>query len=137
MTLVDSAEFVLRANTLRDRYGNQVFVNGTTNFVAVADSVGVVQIAVNNTGIGQNGLGGETVDGRITRYEVTDHGVGKGATVRMTMFGFNTFELLLSVTDSGIGTVDLSGVYRGQRLVFSGELVPLAGSDIYVGNTTF
>ncbi len=136
MTLIDSGEFVFQANFLRDRYGNQVFVNETTNFVAVADSVGVIQIAFNNGAIGRNGLGGETIDGRITQYEVYDCGPGKGANIRMTLFGFSTFDLRLSVNDNGIGTIDLSGIY-GQRLVFSGELLPLEGSDIFVGTTTF
>ncbi len=136
MTMINEGEFVMKANTLRDRYGNQIFVNEATNFVAIADSVGVIQIAVNNTGLGRNGLGGETIDGRITNYEVEDFGPGKGANVRMTFFGFSTFDLLLSVNDSGLGTIDLSGMY-GQQLVFSGEMVPLEGSDIYVGTTTF
>jgi hypothetical protein len=136
MTMVDSQEWVLRANTLRDRYGNNIFVNDATNFVAIADSVGVVQIAFDNAQIGRNGLGGETVDGRITQYVVKDLGPGKGATIRMTLFGYTTLNLILNISDSGYGTIQLSGLY-GQRLTYSGQLVPLEGSDIYVGTTTF
>lgn len=136
MTLIDSQEWVLQANTLRDRYGNNVFVDETTNFVAIADSAGVVQIAFNNARIGRNGLGGETVDGRITRYDVKDLGPGKGATINMTLFGQTTLHLLLNISDGGYATLYLTGLF-GQRLTFSGQLRPLQGSDIYVGTTTF
>jgi hypothetical protein len=136
MTLIDSKEWALQANTLRDRYGNNVFVDETTNFVAIADSMGVVQIAFDNARIGRNGLGGETIDGRITQYLVKDLGPGKGATIRMTLFGYTTLSLLLNISDSGYGTIQLSGLY-GQRLTYSGQLVPLEGSDIFVGTTTF
>ncbi len=136
MDLIDSKEFVLKANTIRDRYGNQIFVNELTNFVAVADSSGAVQIALNNSRIGRNGLGGETVDGRVTQYEVKDFGPKKGVMIKLTLFGSGTFHLILNVSSGGYATVDLSGIY-GQRLTFSGELEPLEGSNIFLGRTTF
>jgi len=136
MALIDSQEWVLKANTLRDRYGNNVFVNENTNFLAIADSSAVVQIAINNSRMGRNGLGGETVDGRMTQYKVKDFGPGKGATIQLTLFGQTTLHLILNLSDSGFGTMQLSGLF-GQRLTFSGEISPLEGSDIFVGTTTF
>lgn len=136
MNMLDSQEWVLRANTLRDRRGNNIFVNESTNFVAVADSAGLVQIAFDNARLGRNGLGGETVDGRITRYDVKDLGPGKGATINITLFGYTTLNLLLNISDGGYGTIYLTGLY-GQRLTYSGQLIPLEGSDIFVGTTTF
>lgn len=136
MKLIDSKTFVLEAHTLRDRYGNQMFVNPNTNFVAVADSVAVLQVALNNAQLGLNGLGGETLDGRVSRYEVVDRGPGKGARVRMTFFGVTAIDLFLDVSDTGNANIRLSGI-RGQSIEYVGDLRPLAGSDIFVGTPTF
>lgn len=136
MNLINSKTFVLEAYALRDRYGNQIFVNTNTNFVAVADSAAVLQIAFNNGMMGRNGLGGETIDGRITRFEVNDRGPGKGARVRMTFFGITAIDLFLDVSDNGRADIRLSGL-RGRSIQYVGDLKPLQGADIYVGSTTF
>lgn len=136
ITLLESKEFVVTANQIRGRRGTSVIVNPSTNFLAFADSVGVIQIAFPNGNIGLNGLGGETVDGRVTKMVIDDRGVGKGANVRITFFGYATFDLLLNISDSGYTNATLSGL-QGQRFTYQGDITPLEGSDIFVGQTTF
>ncbi len=135
ISFLEKKEFVVKANSVRGRYGNQQFVDPTTNFVTVADSVGVVQIAFPGI-IGRNGLGGETVDGKVTNYKITDREIGKGAVVKVTFFGYYTMDFFFNVSAGRFTTVNMNGMW-GQRLTFRGELVPLEGSNIYVGIATF
>ncbi|GAB5555464.1 MAG: hypothetical protein Sapg2KO_50550 [Saprospiraceae bacterium] len=133
---LSDSTWVLTAHTLRDRRGNNAFVNPTTNFVAIAGKEAVIQIATNNFEPGLNGLGGQTLEGRLTNYKIKDRGLGKGFDIRMDFTGVLTFNIWISITDSGNASLQLSGL-RGQRITYLGDLGVLEGSGIFVGNTRF
>ena len=52
------------------KYGNMAYVNSNTNFVSVKGDKAVVQVAFNIPVSGPNGIGGVTVDGSVSDYEV-------------------------------------------------------------------
>lgn len=134
--LLGDSTWVLTAHTLRDRRENSAFVNPSTNFVAIAGKEAVIQIATNNFEPGLNGLGGQTLEGRLTNYKIKDRGPGKGFDIRMDFTGLLTFNIWISVTGSGNATLQLSGL-RGQRITYLGSLEILEGSGIFVGNPRF
>src|SRR6056297_1996752 len=65
--ILESKEFVLEAHYLGNKYGQRIPVSSTINFIMVDSSEAVLQIG-NTTGVGYNGLGGITTDGRITAW---------------------------------------------------------------------
>ena len=63
---IEKLDFVLEANRLTFKRGQSVFVNSTTNFVALQDEHATVQVAPFYGGGGPNGVGGTTLDGRAS-----------------------------------------------------------------------
>ena len=66
--MLDSA-FVLEADEVMFKRGYTAHVTSSTNFVSVSGDKAVVQVAFNVPWSGFNGMGGITVEGRISQYE--------------------------------------------------------------------
>ena len=66
-------KFVLEADRLMFKRGDVAYVNSNTNFVLVDGEKGTVQVAFNNTPFaGPNGIGGVTVDGKVSGVRVKE-----------------------------------------------------------------
>ncbi len=68
--MITQATFVLEANQLRNKQGESLMVTTALNFVAADSTTGVLQIG-DDAGIGPNGVGGVTVEGRLADYKYT------------------------------------------------------------------
>lgn len=134
-----SGRYVLKADQLRGRGGSMMSVNPTTNFVAVEGDEAYFQMA-SWSGIGYNGLGGVTLRGRITSYEMNQgkkHGsytivmntVGNGANLRIVLNVSITGEMASASVTSN----------RGDRVDMNGILVPWTGTgaQIYKGRESY
>ncbi len=66
---VKNQDFVLEAQTVSFKNGASVFVNSNTTFISVKGDRAVVQISPSDFASGPNGVGGVTVDGRISGQE--------------------------------------------------------------------
>ncbi len=66
---IEDSTFVIETHTLFDRRGNSVPVSPTVNFVMVEGDQFTMQIGFNGR-IGDNGLGGTTLEGFITDYQM-------------------------------------------------------------------
>ena len=62
--------WVLEAHTIYDRYNKSIPVNSSLNFISMKDSLMTIQLSVSNTVPGNNGIGGITIDGKMTKYEI-------------------------------------------------------------------
>ena len=67
---IRNKDFVLEADNVTFRSGNTVLVNSTTNFISVKGNRAVVQISPSNYASGPNGVGGVTVQGSISNYQI-------------------------------------------------------------------
>ena len=67
---IRNKDFVLEADNVTFRNGNTVLVNSTTNFISVKGNRAVVQISPSNYASGPNGVGGVTVQGAISGYQI-------------------------------------------------------------------
>ena len=66
-------KFVVEADRLIFKQGDVAYVNSNTNFIMVDGEKGTVQVAFNNTPFaGPNGIGGITVDGRVSGVRVKE-----------------------------------------------------------------
>lgn len=134
-----SGRFVLKADQLRGRGGYLMSVNPTTNFVAVEGEEAYVQVA-SAAGIGYNGLGGVTLRGKITSFEI-EQGKKHGSysIVMNTMGTGGQLTIIMNVNKTGEMASASVSTNWGSRLEMNGVLVPWTGtgSKIYKGRETF
>ena len=131
--MVHQQQFVLDADFLSDKYGQRVSVTPTINFVLVDSLVGTVQFGSAQE-IGYNGVGGITVDGRVTKYEYSVIGKKEDSySIRMIlMSSLGTYDITLMVNSQGYTDAQIRGNWSGQ-LNYHGKLVPLTLSRVYKG----
>lgn len=67
---VEEGRFVITADQIRGKHGRTVNVNRTTNFVLVQGDTAVVQFALEGIVNSPNGIGGLTVEGRVTKKRI-------------------------------------------------------------------
>ena len=133
---VKNQDFVFEAQTVQFRNGSTVFVNSMTNFISVKGNRAVVQISPSDFAAGPNGVGGVTVDGRVSGQEFR---VGKK--------GFATYSF--SVTGIGInaqveiyltpGTNQASATiypnFNSNTVWLQGNIVPYENSKVIEGSS--
>lgn len=132
--MLESKQFVLEASFLSGRRGTLVPVVENLNFMAIDSSDAVMQIG-SVSGVGYNGVGGVTEEGRVTEYEITE--TKSGYTAKIYMMGnLSTYTIFLNANAGGRSTARVTGL-SGGVLTFHGELVPTYASNVYQGMTTY
>ena len=70
MNAINAKDFVLEADKIIFKRGNFVYVNSNVNFVSMKDDRATIQLSFNFAPSGPNGLGGITVDGTVSGFEM-------------------------------------------------------------------
>lgn len=135
--LLYSKKWVIEAHTVFDRYNQSYQLNPTINFVGINDIDAALQLGFNGL-IGWNGVGGVTIDGEITKYEVKEGKGDKMPTVSMRFRGRGTGSAIVNITlnTSGQATARVNGDF-GDRITFSGNIKSLEESTVYKGQSLF
>lgn len=131
--MVEYCKFVLEANTLKDKRGNSMQVSSSINFIASDSINGVIQVG-SNTYIGSNGVGGVTVEGKISDYKYTKN--EKNGTYNITyylMTPMGSYDVRISAFPDGRANADVRSTTWGDKLSYSGFLVPPGISRVYKG----
>ena len=132
--LIEVRRFILIADYVGGRTGNRIPVSSTINFLKIDSSHCVIQIGSVN-GIGYNGVGGVTAEGRISKFEITPNRKGDSYTIRLTtntMIG--TYDILLFVNAFGNADATITGITYGS-LRYYGRIVPIENSKVYQGRS--
>ncbi|HNT93762.1 MAG TPA: DUF4251 domain-containing protein [Bacteroidales bacterium] len=120
--------FVLKADHVRGKYGASFVVNPVTNFVAVEGRDVYVQLALSSA-MGYNGMGGETVKGRITSMEVRQSDKDGNYTIMISTMGLGgPLNITMTVNATGKTASAYVRTNHGNRIELTGELVPWAGT---------
>ena len=132
---VEEGRFVITADQIRGRHGRTVNVNRTTNFVLVQGDTAVVQFALEGIVNSPNGIGGLTVEGRVTKKRID---YDKRGNLNYTMYVTGT-ALSADVTftlpkGSTRCSATVNSNFSSDQLTFSGELCPYR-SNVYQGWT--
>jgi len=135
--MVDSQKFVLEASQLSNRNGVRATVSPSINFIMVNSKAATMQLG-SAFAIGYNGVGGQTLDGRVTRYEVNKTGRDdKNYSISMTvMTSLSTYDIFLTISEVGNGDARIRSNWSGE-LNYHGKLVPLGLSKVYKGQPTY
>lgn len=136
LNLAQNKTLVLEADALYDRYMNRYNMVSNSFIMLDGDKV-VIQTAAPGY-IGYNGLGGITLNGRLTDYEIIEGNENQpvriSAQVSTTALGHGT----LNMTISGDGNA--RATFRdnwGNRVTFSGQVNSLDDATVYKGMSIY
>lgn len=131
---IDEKQWVLEAHSLSGKRGSTINVTSSLNFIAVEGEEAFVQLG-SNSGMGQNGVGGVSVRGNITKYEVNKN--EKKGTFFITLFvssALGSFDIRLDCNADGqIANAKVQG-NSSSRVQYRGIIVPVSQSSVYKGS---
>ncbi len=130
--MIENKTFVLEADNLQNRKGITVPVSSNINFISVNGNVAVFQFGSAHT-VGYNGVGGVTVEGRITSWDVKKREKSGAYYIRINITattGFYDITFDISSTGMADATVNTNSKHK---LHYSGMAVPLSESRIHKG----
>ena len=133
--IAETRRWVLEAHTLYDRYGSAYPLTPTINFVGLDSVIATIQLSFEQL-IGWNGIGGVTLDGKVTKHNVKPKKPGKGVGIQVRAVGQpqGSVDIFVEVSTDFSATVDFS-TNTSTRLSFAGRFVPLEMSSVYKGAT--
>ena len=134
--MIEYQQFVLEADYISGRSGSRIPVNSTINFVIIDSTEATLQLG-SPWGLGINGVGGITVDGNVTKYEIFKKENKRGVSYNVSFFimsSIGTYDIQMWISQSGHANATVRGNYSG-HLTYSGRLVPLSQSKIYKGHS--
>ena len=129
-------DFVLEATSVTFKNGSTAFVNSTTNFISVKGNRAVVQISPSNYASGPNGLGGVTVDGSVSGYQITTDRKGNlNLSYNVSGIGISAQIEVYIVPGSTYTQATIYPNFNSNTLWLSGTLMPYENSDVMEGNS--
>lgn len=128
--------FTLEADEVVFKYGERAYVTPSTNFVSLKDGNAVIQTSFNIPVAGPNGMGGITVNGSMSKYNVkTD----KRGNVQVSFYVMGTVANcqvnILLYSGSNKATIDLFPTFSSNNLTLEGVILPNEKSFVVQGRT--
>ncbi|WP_044206359.1 DUF4251 domain-containing protein [Flammeovirga sp. OC4] len=129
--------FVLQANQVYDRYGNIAQVTNTINFIKMEGNSCVVQLGFEGI-VGYNGVGGITLDGKISDLKVTENEHG-GLQMSFNVQG-SIMQAAVRINLNGADNwadATVRAQTNNTEVKFRGNVMPTNLSSIFQGNTPY
>ena len=133
VTSLEHLDFILQADKLTFKYGEFVYVTSTTKFISVKDDKAVVQVAPYNGG-GPNGVGGITLDGRVSNITMATDKRGN-ITYNMNVQGA-AISAVITITlpkNSPEASAVILPNFNSDRITLSGKIVPFDDAFVFKG----
>jgi hypothetical protein len=132
--VIDSRQFVLEADFLNNLKGNRINVVSSLNFIEVDSAYAVLQIG-SNRGMGYNGVGGITAEGKLTGWKLEKDEIKKSFFLKLNvMTNIGIYDVFMNIEADGNAIATVSGLRPG-RLQFEGKIVSLNESTVFKGHT--
>ena len=133
---LQNQDFVLEAESVTFKDGSMVFVNSTTNFISVKGNRAVVQISPSNYASGPNGVGGVTVQGTISGYQIkTDKKDRVYLSMNVNGIGISAqIELFIS-PGSSYAQATVYPNFNSNTVWIQGTVVPYDSSNVFEGSS--
>lgn len=131
---IKNASFVLEADAVTFRRGTRVFVNSTTNFISVKDGRAVVQVSPSYSYSGPNGVGGITVDGKVSDVRVSEDKKGNiHYSMNVTGIMISARVDIVIIADSGKAYAIVTPNFNSNTVRLDGRIVPYSLSGTVEG----
>lgn len=135
--LINKLVFVLKADYLIDKTGYMVVVDSKINFILVDSTFSTVQIG-SGVGVGDNGVGGLTADGKITNWKLKENSKQKSISISYNISTkTDRFNIVMQIEANGSTQAFFSSLTKGSSLTFKGKVVPIFGSGIFKGSAYY
>lgn len=132
---MDNMDFVLRADRLVFKYGHTAYVNSVTNFISVSGDYATVQVAPFYGG-GPNGVGGITLDGRVSNVKYETRKNGSRSLSMSVMGSIISATLNIELYAGGNNAeVTITSNFRSNKITLTGTLTPPDDTYIYKGTS--
>lgn len=132
---MDNMDFVLRADRLVFKYGHTAYVNSVTNFISVSGDYATVQVAPFYGG-GPNGVGGITLDGRVSNVKYETRKNGNWSLSMSVMGSIISATLNIELYAGGNNAeVTITSNFRSSKITLIGTLTPPDDTYIYKGTS--
>ena len=133
---IRNKDFVLQVDNVTFQNGNTVFVNSSTNFISVKGNRAVVQISPSNFAAGPNGVGGVTVDGGISNYQITTDRKGRvNLTYNVSGIGISAQIEVYIVPGSTYAQATIYPNFNSNTMWLSGTVVPYNNASVIEGSS--
>lgn len=133
---IRNKDFVLEADNVTFRNGSTVLVNSTTNFISVKGNKAVVQISPSNYASGPNGVGGVTVQGAISGYEIRTDKKGRiYLSMNVNGIGISAQIELFITPGSNYAQATVYPNFNSNTVWVDGTIVPYDSSDVFEGTS--
>ena len=133
---IRNKDFVLEADNVTFRNGNTVLVNSTTNFISVKGNRAVVQISPSNYASGPNGVGGVTVQGAISNYQVQTDKKGRVyLSMNVNGIGISAQIELFITPGSNYSQATIYPNFNSNTVWVDGTIVPYENSNVFEGSS--
>lgn len=135
--MISRQQFVLEADYISNKTGSRIPVMTHINFVMIDSLVGTIQLG-SAMEAGYNGVGGATIEGRISNYKYTKIGKKQNSysVTMMFMSSIGIYDIALMVNAGGNADATIRGSWSG-ALNYHGKLVPLQLSRVYKGQPLY
>lgn len=127
-------QFVLEAERIDFKYGRFAYVNANTNFISMHDDKATIQMAFNSPYAGPNGIGGITVEGRVSNIKMDTDKKGN-VTFSMMVQGVAVSANVLIKLPNGDNKcyATVTPNFNSNRIDFSGNMYAEEDSNVYKG----
>ncbi|WP_300814053.1 DUF4251 domain-containing protein [uncultured Bacteroides sp.] len=133
---INEKAFVLEADRVVFKRGHSEYVNSNTNFVSVKDDRATVQVSFNIPSAGPNGVGGVTVEGSFSKYDLKKDKKGNiSLKMNVTGSGISASVDIMLYNGSSKATVDILPNFNSNRISLEGVILPLAKSRVFKGRS--
>jgi len=137
-SLLASKQWVLEATRVYSKSGRSFNLDPNINFVSIQEKDGVVQLSFSGL-VGWNGIGGITLEGNVTKYEVREpKKEGTGASVKAFMMSApRSVDIEIRISSGSFADATIRSNTTSGRIRFTGQLVHPAESSVYKGQRRF
>jgi len=134
-TSIHYKKFVLEGQFLSNKYGEQVVVDPILNFISVDGEECTFQLG-KSQGLGPNGLGGVTIEGKIKDFEVQINKKGIYYIKFRVTSSAGTLFIHMDVSPLGKAHATITS-NTSSNLIYIGNIVPLESSRIFKGSRSY
>ena len=135
-TLLKQKDFVLKAQYLQNRYGDRISVTPLLNFIKVEGETGVLQTG-STMGLGLNGVGGVTAEGRVGKWQLRPDEKRLIHTLQFSLLtNIGHYDVTITVRPDGNSRATISGI-GNDKLTWEGEIEVSGNSRVFKGHNTF
>jgi Domain of unknown function (DUF4251) len=132
-SLIEIRQFVLEADYINTKQGRRFEISSSINFIEINKEIATFQFGSEPL-IGINNLGGGTVKGDITKFDVQKNEKKGFYYIRLSISSFSgTYNIGLKIYSANSASAVVSSSLLNRRLEYFGRIVSFSDSNIIKG----